>query len=157
MPEEGVRKVQAHNLRLRATPIDCVVLTAFDSEFTFLRNICGRVGIRMHHASTLEQADFLLMATEAGVLISDAAGVDCSWHNALELIGERYPLVAMLVVADPLDAPFVRDACRSGVCGVLWKPVRLDAASRLIRTAHQAWEDRLLLREESGIAACPLR
>ncbi|HUK17459.1 MAG TPA: hypothetical protein VLW65_13635 [Bryobacteraceae bacterium] len=152
-----MRKAQVYNQRLRTTPIECVVLTAFDCEFAFLRNICGRVGIRLHHASTLEQADFLLMATEAGVLVSDAAGVDCSWRGALDLIGARYPLVAMLVVADPLDAPFVEDACRLGVCGVLWKPVRLDAASRLIRTAYQAWEDRLLLREESGIAACPGR
>lgn len=38
---------------------DCVLLTAFDSEFDFLKNVCGRVGIRMHHANTLEQADFL--------------------------------------------------------------------------------------------------
>lgn len=147
-------KCQAHNHAFQAAPIDCVVLTAFSAEFAFLKNIFGRVGIRMHHAATLEQADFLLMATEAAVLVSDIATADCSWRGALDLIGERYPLVAMLVLADPVDLPFLQQACALGVCGVLWKPVRLEKAAKLIRTAHQASQDRQSLRTESALA-CP--
>jgi len=142
---------------LRATRIDCLLLTDFDSEFAFLKNVCGRLGIRMHHANTLEQADFLLMATEATVLVSDVTLADCSWRCALHLIGGRYPLTAMLVLADPVDRPFLQQASSLGVCGIIWKPVQVGAAARLIRTAHQAWEDRQCLRQMTDMAACPGR
>jgi DNA-binding NtrC family response regulator len=128
--------------------IDCVVLTAFDSEFTFLKNIWALAGIRAHHANTVEQADFLLMATDATVLLSDVAIVDCSWRPAVNMIGKQHPLVAMLLMADPVEHPFLVDAFKQGVCGVIWKPIQFDAATKLVRTAHQAWEDRYLLRED---------
>lgn len=130
------------------THIDCVALTTFDSEFTFLKNIWALAGIRAHHAKTVEQADFLLMATGATVLLSDVAIVDCSWRSAVDIIGRQHPLVAMLLMADPVDHPFLLDAFNRGVCGVIWKPIQFNAATKLVRTAHQAWEDRYLLRED---------
>ena len=128
--------------------IDCVVLTAFDSTFSFLRNTWTLAGIRTHRANTLEEADFLLIATEATVFLSDVATADCSWRTALHMIGDHHPLVAVLVMADPADGPFLEDAPQLGVCGIIWKPIQFDSASRLVRTAHQACHDRHLLREE---------
>lgn len=132
----------------RSTHIDCVVLTAFDSAFSFLRNTWALVGIRAHHATSLEQADFLMMATGATVLLSEMALVDCSWRSALDMIGMYHPLVSMLVMADPADQPFLEEALKLGVCGVVWKPIQFDAATKLIRTAHEACEERHLLRQE---------
>ncbi len=142
---------------LRSTHIECVILTAFDSKFNLLKNIWALAGIRVHHAKTLEQADFLLMATESAVLLSDVAIVDCSWRSALEMISYHHPLVIMLVVADPVDQPLLEDAFSLGVCGIIWTPIQFDIASKLVRTAHQAYLDRQLLREEYGNAACPGR
>lgn len=145
-------KSQIRDRPPRTSLVDCIVFTPFHSEFAFMKHICGRVGIRMHHSSTLEQTDFLLIATEASVVVFDAALVSRAWSCALRRIADRYPLVAMLVIADPLDPPLLQDASSLGVCGVIWKPVQLDTVSRLIRTAHQAWEDRRWLKEELAMA-----
>ena len=132
---------------LRSIHIDCVILSSFDSVFASLRNIWTLAGIRTHHAKTLEQADFLLLATGATVLISDIATEDCSWRSAVKMINHHHSLVAMLIVADPGDGRFLEDAPGLGVCGVIWKPIQLDPAIKLTRMAHQAFLDRRLLRE----------
>jgi DNA-binding NtrC family response regulator len=128
--------------------IDCVVLTSFETEFAFLKSIFRFAGIRMHHAENLEQADFLLIATGATVLLSDLAVVDCTWRSALERLNDYHPLVPLLLIADPVDQPFVQDAYTRGACGVLWKPIQFDAGVRLIRVAHEASRERAVLREE---------
>jgi DNA-binding NarL/FixJ family response regulator len=138
---------------LRTIHIECVVLTAFDSVFTFLRNTWALVGIWTHHAKTLEQADFLLLATEATVLLSDIAIVDSSWRSAVKMIGDHHPLVTMLVVADPVDCRFLEDAFMLGVCGIVWKPIQFQTATKLLRKAHQASLDLRLLRE--GVSKQP--
>jgi DNA-binding NtrC family response regulator len=132
--------------------IDVVLLTAFDDEFTFLKNVLGFAGIRLHRADSIEQADFLLLVTEASVLLSDVAMVDCSWRCALHLIGQRYPLVSPIVIADTIDHPFLRDAFTLGSCGVLWKPIEFDLATRMIWTAREASVERRLLRDEARIS-----
>jgi DNA-binding NarL/FixJ family response regulator len=127
-----------------------VILTVFDSVFTSLRNIWALAGIRAHHAKTLEQADFLLLATGATVLLSDIATADCSWRSAVRMARDQYPLVIALVMADPSDEPFLEDAPRLGVCGIIWKPIQFDLATKLTRTAHQASLDRRFFRESAS-------
>ena len=131
---------------------DIVLLTAFDDEFTFLKNVLGFAGLRVHRARSIEQADFLLLVTEAKVLLSDVAMVDCSWRCAMRLVRERYPLVSPIVIADPIDYPFLHDAFALGACGVLWKPIELRLASRMIWVAREASVERRLLRDEARMS-----
>ena len=77
MPNVAARRTPAHDLR-----IDCVLLSSFRSEFTFLQNVF-RPTFRMHHAESTEQADFLLTATESTVLLSDAVFAGGSWRDAI--------------------------------------------------------------------------
>jgi DNA-binding NtrC family response regulator len=128
--------------------IDCVVLSSFRSEFTFLQNVYRLTGIRMRHAESLDEADFLLTVTESTVLLADIVFADGSWQSALSLLRERHPLVTMLVVADPVDSPFLRDLYDRGACGVIWKPFDFDAVRMLIRAVHEASKERRALREE---------
>ena len=109
--------------------IDCVVLTSFDSEFSFLCNVFRPSGIRMHHAESLEKADFLLTVTESTVLLTDVTFADGRWESALALLCDSYPLVTMLVIADRVDCPYLRDLFPRGACGVLWKPFDLGVAT----------------------------
>lgn len=132
-----------------AASIDCVVLTSFESEFTFLKSVFRFAGFRMHHAENLEQADFLLIATEATVLLSDVVAADCSWQDVSERLSDYHPLVALLLIADPVDEPFVQDVYTLGGCGVLWKPVQFDLGVKLIRVADEASRERSVLRQES--------
>lgn len=136
----------------RKQPIDlyinCVVLSSFRSEFTFLQNVLRLTGIRMHHAESLDEADFLLTVTESTVLLVDVVFADGSWQNALNLLSNRYPLVTMLVLADPVDRPFLRDLFSLGACGIIWKPFDFHMARRLIRAVHEASRERQAWQEE---------
>jgi DNA-binding NtrC family response regulator len=143
MANQPIRKRQPTDLF-----IDCVVLTSFSSEFTFLRNVFGRAGIRMHHAESLDQADFLLTVTESTVLLSDVIFVDGFWQRALSMLGDSHPLVTMLVIADPVDRPFLRDLFKRGACGIVWKPFQFEEVKRLIRIVHEASRERRALHEE---------
>ncbi len=125
--------------------IDCVVLTSFDSEFSFLRNVLRPSGIRMHHAESLEKADFLLTVTESTVLLSDVTFMDGSWESALGLLHDNHSLVTMLVIADRVDRPFLTDLFTRGACGVLWKPFDFETARKRIRAVHEASKERRAL------------
>jgi DNA-binding NarL/FixJ family response regulator len=142
----------------RKQPIDlyinCVVLSSFRSEFTFLQNVFRLTGIRMHHAESLDEAAFLLTVTESTVLLADIVFADGSWQSALSLLRDSYPLVTMLVIADPVDRPFLRDLYGRGACGIIWKPFDFEAARRLIRAVHEASKERRALREEIEANIC---
>ena len=128
--------------------INCVILSSFRSEFTFLRNVFGFAGIRLHHAESLDEADFLLTATESTVLLVDVVFADGLWQSALDLLSARHPLVAALVIADPVDRPFLREVFSRGACGVIWKPFEFQAVRKLIRSVHEASKERRVMQEE---------
>jgi DNA-binding NtrC family response regulator len=136
--------------------INCVVLSSFDCEFAFLRNVFRLAGLRMHHAESLDQADFLLTATESTVLLSDVMFEGGSWQNALRLLRDSHPLVTMLVIADPVDGPFLRDLFDRGACGVIWRPFDFEAVRKLIRTVHEASQERRAWQEETSPRPAPL-
>jgi len=132
---------------------DCVVLTAFESEFSFLKSTLSFAGLRVHRAETLEELDFLLIATGATVLLSDTLTPTCTWRCAAALIADRHPYVAVLLLGEPVDAPYLKDAFACGVCGVIWRPIEFDVATDLIRTAQQASRDRRLIRQERKLTS----
>jgi len=133
--------------------INCVVLGSPRSEFTFLRNVFGPVGIRMHHAECLDEADLLLTVTESTVLLSNVVFEDGSWHDAISLLSQRHPLVTMLVIADHAELPFLGDLFSRGACGVLWKPFEFAAVRRMIRAVHEASQERRALQEERSMTS----
>ena len=137
-----------------AQPIDlyinCVILSPFRSEFTFLRNIFRLAGLRFHHAESLDQADFLLTVTQSTVLISDMLFEDGSWHSALRMVRDHHPLVPMLVIADPVDGPFLKELFERGACGVIWKPFDFETVRRQIRALHEASKERRAWQEETS-------
>jgi DNA-binding NtrC family response regulator len=128
--------------------IDCVLLTCFASEFSFLSIILQYSHIRLHRAETVEQADFLLLVTDATAFLTDVTYLDGTWREALRMCSENHRRVPSVIVADPADQPFLGDAYVRGACGVLWKPVEVLAAIDMIRTVHQAARDRKALLAE---------
>jgi DNA-binding NtrC family response regulator len=130
--------------------IDCVLLSSFESEFSFLQNVFRTAGIRVHHAESLEQADFLLTVTGSTVLLSDVIFDGGYWHSALALLRKSHPLVTFLVIADPVDGPFLEDVFARGACGVIWRPFQFVSVTRQIRTVHEASKERRALLEEEA-------
>lgn len=143
MPNQSARPRPSTDLH-----INCIVLGTLRSEFTFLRNVFGPVGIRMHHAECLDQADLLLTVTESTVLLSEMVFEDGSWHDALGLLSKRHPLVTMLVIAERSDFASLGELFSRGACGVIWKPFEFGAVRRLIRAVHEASKERRALQEE---------
>ena len=130
--------------------IDCVVLSSFESEISFLRNVFRTSGIRVHHAASLDEADFLLTVTGSTVLLSDVIFDGGYWQGALALLVKSHPLVAMLVIAEPVDRPYVEDVFAQGACGVIWKPFEFAPVMRTIRVVHEASKERRALLEEDA-------
>lgn len=108
-------------------------------------------GIRLHHATTLEAADFMLLATGGTTLIVDTTFLDGSWEDALAMIGSLHPLAATLVCADPVDRDLLANARDRGAFDVLWRPVDLDRLRSAIRLALEVTAERRLW---SAAGAC---
>jgi DNA-binding NtrC family response regulator len=147
----GQYRVNRETESQRPERIECVFLTCFRSDYSFLASVLQYSGIRMHRAETLDEADFLLTVTSGTAFLSDVTFPDGTWRDALAMLAEVHPLTPALVVADPVDWQFLTDAYSRGACGVLWKPIDFIQAIQMIRTADQAAHDRAFFR---GEAAC---
>ena len=128
--------------------IECVFLTSFRSDFTFLATVLRYSSIKMHRAESVEEADFLLTVTGGTVFLSDVTFVEGTWRDALAMASDLHPLVASAIVADPVDRQFLSDAFSCGACSVIWKPVDLNAVISAIRIADQAARDRSAVRNQ---------
>lgn len=132
--------------------IECVYLTCFRSEFSFLATTLHFSRVRMFRAESLDEADFLLTVTSATAFLSDTTFLDGTWRDALEMATELHPLAASLIVADPVDWQFLSDAYTRGACGVLWKPVDFIEAIERVRAADQAARDRAVWLAEQPLS-----
>ena len=65
--------------------IHCVVLSSFRSDFSYLQNVFRLAGMRMKHAESLDQADFLLTVTESTALLADFCFEGGNWRDARTL------------------------------------------------------------------------
>jgi DNA-binding NtrC family response regulator len=119
----------------------------------------GQAGIRVHRACTVERADFLLIATQATVLVLDTTFLDGSWVEALAMTAHVHPLVAPLICADRIDREFVANARERGAFDILWRPIELERLRSSIWTAHEVTlERRLWLAERElhrKVNLCP--
>ena len=132
--------------------IESVFLTSFEGAYTYFANILRYSEIHMHHARSIEEADFLLTVTGSTVLLTDIIFTEGTWADVLAMALEIHPLVAALVVADDVDRDFVSEALNHGACGILWKRLGLDQTGRMIRAAHEAACERLI-RQKGAVAA----
>jgi CheY-like chemotaxis protein len=137
----------------RPERIDCVFLTCFRADYSFLASVLQYSGVRMHRAETPEEADFLLTVTGATVLVSDVTFPTGTWRDALAMLAEVHPLIPALVAAEPVDRQYLRDVYTRGACGVLWKPIDFGEVIRMIRTADQAARDRAFFKSETALRA----
>jgi DNA-binding NtrC family response regulator len=128
----------------RCSGVDCVFLSCFDYNALFLASMLGQGGIRLHRAHTAEMADFLLLATQATVLVLDTTFLDGSWEDALGMTAQVHPLVATLICADLVDREFIASAQERGAFDVLWRPIELDRLRSSIWTAHEVTVERRL-------------
>lgn len=128
--------------------VDCVFLSCFDHDVLFFASMLGAARIHLHHASTLEMADFLLLATHGTVLVLDPTFLDGSWRDALAMIRQFHPEVVTLICADPKDGDFIAGARDVGTLDVLWRPVTVEQLRSAVWTAHEVALEREGWRNE---------
>ncbi len=133
------------------------MLSCFRGDVAFLASMLVHGGIRVHRAETLDEADFLLVATTATVLIADTVFLDGSWGSAMTMVASVHPLVGTLLCADPADREFVKDANERGVLDVIWKPIDFERLRTSIRMAHEVTTERRRwqLAREGGAVSGP--
>lgn len=133
-----------HALRERSGgAINCVYLTSFGAESTSLTTICRYSGIRLIRATDLGDADFLLTVTGATVFLCDVIFADGDWRDALAMAAARHASAAALIVADPVDRPFLAGAHTLWSCGIVWRPFDFIKAIDAVQIANQASRDRI--------------
>jgi DNA-binding NtrC family response regulator len=125
-----------------------VFLSCFDHDVLFFASMLGHARIRVHHASTLDMADFLLLATHGTVLVLDPTFLDGSWRDALAMIRQFHPHVVTLICADHRDRDFIGPARELGALDVLWRPAGVEQLRSSIRTAHEIAMEREGWRNE---------
>ena len=140
--------------------IDCVFLTCFPSAATFLAAMLRAYDIRLHQAESIEQADFLILATGSTVLLTDLVCIDGCWWDALEMLSRWHPNVVPLLVADPIDAAHLAGAPERGICSIIWQPIDTRQLARTIDAAGESSEVRRLRnsvrrRQTSSASAVP--
>jgi DNA-binding NtrC family response regulator len=141
MTEQARSEILRHRQN-RGDRIECVYLTCFRPEFSSLATVLQYSGIHMLHADSLDEADFILTVTGAGVFLCDVTFPDGAWRDALYMAAQTHRHTASLIVAEPVDKPFLSDAFARGACAVLWKPFDFMQAIDRIRTLDQAAHDR---------------
>ena len=123
-----------------SSAIHCVILTCFDAEFEVYATLLRSSTIRMHCAGTLEQADFLLTVTGAGVLLSDTTFLDGSWEEAAGMLANLHPGVRLVATVDAVDGISPAHARSRGAYDLVVKPLRVGSLRRAILDAHAAAE-----------------
>ncbi len=113
---------------------DCVFLSSSEREYQTASRLLKPPGIRIHHAALLEQADFLLTATGALVLLSDMAFLDGSWTDAKGMLAKLHPRVALVLALENADERLWLDVLEQGVYDVVLKPFAADELRRILGT-----------------------
>ena len=132
--------------------IDCVFLSSFENDVRFATNVLATAGICLHHAGSTDEADFLLIATAATVLISDVTYVYGTWKDTLQMLRETHPLVAAVLCADDGDGEIASRAVHCGFINVCRKPLVISTLTAAIRKAHDVTFERMIAAEGAAEA-----
>ena len=122
--------------------IDCVFLTCFEGEVEVLAWLLRSSGIRIHFADTLEKAEFLLIVTNATVLLSDSLFLDGSWRDAAAMLDHFFPGVQLVLVLAADDRAARAQAHENAVQDLLYRPLRVNLLRRAIEEGHRSAAER---------------
>ena len=138
------RRTQRLNSRRTVPAFECVYLTSSEYDFRNASLSLGAAGILLHRAAILEQAEFLLGVTGAGVLLSELEFLDGNWRDAKGMLSQCHPEAALLVSVSQADERILTEVLERGGHGVILKPFRADDLRCTLATAQ--------IRAKSGAA-----
>lgn len=116
--------------------IDAVFLTPSVEEFEKAWLVLKTASIRIHPAASVEQAQSLMIATDARVLLVQVDSLDGGWEAAAEMIGRLRPPRALVVAGPLIDEHFWISALEGGAFDVVLMPFEAEELRRVIENAH---------------------
>jgi DNA-binding NtrC family response regulator len=114
---------------------DCVFLTSSEPQLQAVSGLLPRAGIRIHHAAVLGQAELLLGATRATVLLTEAKFLNGTWEDAIDML-RSHPEVAVVVTSALADERLWLDALERGAYDLLAQPFAGEEVRRTLENAH---------------------
>lgn len=117
--------------------IHCVYLTCFAEAAEVWAVLLRSSGVFIHFADTLEKAEFLLIVTNATVLLSDALFLDATWLDAASMVENIFPGVALVLVLEEGDYRARQHASENYAGQYILKPLRITTLHRGIEAGHK--------------------
>ena len=113
----------------------CVFLGCSNENYQLASSLVEAARIRLHHAASLGEADFLLRIEDSLVLLAEEAFPRGNWRNALAMIVRRHRNVVLVVMTASVDESVRLDALEQGAYDVILRPF---VAEELVRTLRNA-------------------
>ncbi len=113
----------------------CVFLGCSKEDHQLASSLTEAARIRLHHAASLGEADFLLRVEDSLVLLAEEAFPGGNWRNALAMIVGRHRNVALVVLTASADEGVRLDVLERGAYDAILRPL---VAEELIWTLRNA-------------------
>jgi len=113
-----------------------VFLTPFSPDAETVSRELACTSMRVHHATSLAQAENLLELTQAHVLVAETIFAGGNWEDAVELLSERHPNVALVVTAAHADERLWAEAINRGAYDLIPKPFYGPELCRILESAN---------------------
>ena len=121
---------------MRSHPTDLVFLTPYPLDAETLSRLLAPTSLRIHHASTLAQAETLLITTPARVLVTETIFSDGNWEDVVEVLAERHPHVVVVVTAVHADERLWAETINRGAYDLIPRPFYAPELCRILESAH---------------------
>ena len=113
----------------------CVLLGCSEEDYQLTSSLVEAARIRLHHAASLGEADFLLRIEDSLVLLAEETFARGNWRNALAMIVRRHRDVALVVMTASAAEGVRLDVLERGAYDVILRPL---VAEELVRTLRNA-------------------
>ncbi len=122
--------------------VDVVFLTSSGSEAESLSGLLAPASVRVHAASSLVEAEGLMAATQARVLVAETSFRDGTWQDALQAVARGAPDAVLVVCGADADDRLWAEAINCGAFDVLVKPFHGPEVCRILTSAFAYAERR---------------
>ena len=130
-------KARKEERQVETRPVfECVFLSSSERDLQTVTRLLKSLGIHVHHAALLEQAELLLTVTDALVLLSDMKFLDGSWTDAQRTLDRLHPHVALVLAVEDADEQLWIDVLEQGVYDLVLRPFSADELRRILQNAH---------------------
>ena len=113
----------------------CVYLTSSNREAERAAALVEPEGIRLCHATRLEDAEAWLRFSGSHVLLTDCTFRGGDWRDALNMAFQQNVPIAVIVAARLVDDQLWLEAVQRGAYDLVQKPFKADELRRILESA----------------------